>query len=111
MIGNLNQEVRFCLFVSGLSDNNTPIRTETDCYVDWVKIEQLSSSRSLEQAQINFSAAYRVTKRHYAERPVNISLTEIEYNSKMLSIHSLKLKEEGRRTYEEMICYCSNNLP
>lgn len=109
MIGQLNQVVTFCVFTNDLSANRTPIVEHDSCYTDYVKIERLNSSRTLEQSSIAFTVAFRITKRYYQDRQINPALTQIEYGNLLLSIHSVTPIIEGRRTYEEIIAYASNN--
>lgn len=109
MIGKLNIELRFCPYTLGQTDTAGTTRTAGTCYTDWCKVEQISNSRRLQEAQIVFEKAYKITKRHYDERPIVASVTEIEYNDQTLSIHDVKFIKEGRTTYEEILCYYAGN--
>lgn len=108
MIGKLNVEVRFCPYTLTKTPTMGMERVAGTCYNDWVKVEQLNASRTLENAQITFSKAFKLTKRYYPTRPVLPDLTEVEYGSMVLSIHSVKPINEGRTTYEEILCYAAN---
>lgn len=105
MIGQLNQFVTFSEYELTQGDDGAMVRTLTGGYTDWVKIEQRNGSRRLEEAQISFQKTYLITKRHYPERPVAPDTTEIIYNDAILSIHDVELLDEGRRQYEQILCY------
>lgn len=105
MIGRLNQLVTFTEYTLDEGDDGAPRRTLAGGYTDWVEIRQTNGSRRLEEAQVSFQKTYLLTKRHYPTRPVDPELTEIVYNDAILSIHDVELIDEGRRQYEQILCY------
>lgn len=107
-IGEMNIVVTFTPYsLTAVVNGGTDKIAETP-YDEWVKVEQISGSRRLENAQITFAKAFRVTKRHYDSRPIEPDLTEIVYNDLLLSVHDVKAINEGRNWYDEILCYSSN---
>ena len=105
MIGTLNELVTFNVYTLDQDEAGGTEKTLLTTYDEWVKIEQRSGSRRLEQAQIAFTKSFTITKRHYANDPVDPELTEIIYGDAILSIHDVQQLNEGRRVYEELLCY------
>jgi hypothetical protein len=105
MIGKLNILLQFNIYQLNQDDTGAIDKTIFNNYVDWCQLEQTNGSRRLESAQISFSKSFKITKRHYSARVIDPEVTELVYNTEVLSIADIKLITEGRTTYEEILCY------
>jgi len=105
MIGKLNQQVTFLVYQLATDTAGGQVRTLARTFTDWVSIEQVNGSRRLEQAAISFQKAFKVKRRHYVSAPIDSALTEIVYSGLVLSINDIKVLEEGRQFYDEILCY------
>jgi len=105
MIGAMNLLLQFNVYQLTQDAAGGVDKSIVDSYSDWCKIEQVNGSRRLESSQISFNKAFKITKRHYTQRPIDVEVTEIIYGVDTLSINDVKLITEGRTTYEEILCY------
>lgn len=105
MIADLNIEAVFTVYPNAQTANGTPTKGTPTTYTDWVGVEQRSGSRTLEQAGVTFDKAYNITKRHWPERPVVARNTTVTHDGEELTIHDVRMQQEGRRWYEILICY------
>jgi hypothetical protein len=105
MIGKLNILLQFNIYQLTQDGTGAIDKTIFNNYEDWCQVEQTNGSRRLESAQISFSKSFKVTKRHYSARVIDPEVTELVYNTEVLSIADIKLITEGRTTYEEILCY------
>jgi hypothetical protein len=108
MIGEMNIQVTFKPYTLVAVLNGGTDKTPETPYSEWVKVEQISGSRRLENAQITFAKAFKITKRHFESRPIEPDLVEIDYNDLSLSVADVKAIKDGRNWYDEILCYSSN---
>jgi head-tail adaptor len=104
-IGQLNVMVTFETYLFGQSAAGGVTKTLYSSYDDWINIRQLSHSRILEQAGIEFREAYEILKHHYVSRPVNKDADEIIFESVRLSIAGIEIIKSNKKDFDRITAY------
>lgn len=100
----LNSMIRINKFLFGQDEFGGNIKSLTDYFYAWAKLEALSGSRLLDNLQINYTKAFKITTRYEASRPL-IPTDEIVYDGFNYVIQSLTLLEEHRKNFNVIVAY------
>lgn len=74
----------------------------------WAKVEPQSVNRSLEQLQITYSEAYKITTRFEDSRALS-SNDEIIYEDAVLNIHGIRQDSEGKKKFNVITAYSTGS--
>ncbi len=107
-ISELDRRVTIRTFIEGQDEAGGNIKALLSSYNVWAKVENISGSRTLENLQLQYSEAYRVTKRYERTRVVPNN-AEVLYENDLLTIGAIRLQNEGDKQFEIITAYTSSS--
>lgn len=103
-IAELNRKITFNQYGFSQNEYGDNVKALVNTFAIWAKVEPISNSRTLEQLQVTYGEAYKVTTRYEVSRPIS-SNNEIIYESKVLSIAGIREDTEGSKKYNVITAY------
>jgi SPP1 family predicted phage head-tail adaptor len=103
-INEFNRRIRVNKYISGQDDSGGNVKSLVEQFDIWAKLENMNGSKYLDNLQITYSKAFKITTRYESTREL-ISTDEIVYGGLTYSIQSLTQLEEGRKNFNVMIAY------
>jgi SPP1 family predicted phage head-tail adaptor len=107
MISEFNRRITINRYVFAQDPGGGNIASPLASWMIWAKVETSSGSKTLDNAQVSYTKAFRIKIRTEKSRPL-MNTDEIIYLGNNLIIQSITREDEGRENFLNIEAYTTN---